>query len=344
MNELPLVTFVLYAFNEQRFIREAIDSAFAQDYSPLEIVLSDDGSTDLTFSIMQEMAEAYSGPHQILLNRNLKNIGIGSQINAAVNKTTGRLIVLANGDDVSHANRVSRLVTEWLGSGEPVAMAVASSLRQIGEMGEDLGRVMDVHFPFKDLETAARGRFGGPGACCLGIDRDVFEAFGPLPNNLILEDTVLLARSMLLGSIRYIDDPLVDYRVHDENISQTYKVFPFEEWRERTRKRAIWHKSQGVKAYIEILRVLQQTDEGLWSRSQLDSAGWVGMEKLMENAILRDYYAGQSTMGDGQKLLMLLRLSVQVMKTRIKRIFPFIERRNERQNYQRTLDAARAEN
>ena len=40
----PLVTFYVIAYNQSRFVREAVESALAQTYSPLEILLSDDCS------------------------------------------------------------------------------------------------------------------------------------------------------------------------------------------------------------------------------------------------------------------------------------------------------------
>ena len=71
--EKPLITFALFAYNQERFIREAVEGAFSQTYSPLEIILSDDCSPDRTFEIMKEMAAEYTGPHTIVLNRNEKN-------------------------------------------------------------------------------------------------------------------------------------------------------------------------------------------------------------------------------------------------------------------------------
>ena len=66
----PLVTFVILSYNEERFIREGIQGAFSQTYSPLEIIISDDCSTDRTFEIIQEEVEGYKGPHKVVLNRN----------------------------------------------------------------------------------------------------------------------------------------------------------------------------------------------------------------------------------------------------------------------------------
>jgi len=50
-NTKPLITFALFAYNQERFIREAVQGAFSQTYSPLEIIMSDDCSKDRTFDI-----------------------------------------------------------------------------------------------------------------------------------------------------------------------------------------------------------------------------------------------------------------------------------------------------
>lgn len=340
MVDQPLVTLVLYAHNEARFVEEAVRSLLAQDYAQLEIVLSDDGSTDGTWEIMQRLASGYTGPHRVLLNHNPTNIGIGSQINAAVAMTTGELIVLANADDVSHLDRVTRTVGAWL-STEPHATAVWSALFQIDEDGKPLGRVMDGALEMRNLEHALRQRVGGPQAASLAVDRRVFDAFGPLPANLILEDNPLVLRALLCGRVLRIADSLVDYRVHADNISQTYAVTDFEQWNERNRKRLVWHRQQGVKAYIEMLRDLHQLPADAWEAGDLARARWVAMEKLMENAIARDYYMGEHRLGDCAKLGSLLRLAKLTIKTRVKRWLPGIERRNARWQYAQVRRAAK---
>ena len=49
--EKKLVSYCLFAFNQEKYINEAIKGALNQTYSPLEIIISDDCSTDLTFQI-----------------------------------------------------------------------------------------------------------------------------------------------------------------------------------------------------------------------------------------------------------------------------------------------------
>lgn len=83
-DDRPLVTFALFAYNQEKYIREAISGAFSQTYSPLEIIMSDDNSLDSTYEIMREEARAYQGPHKIILNRNSSNLGIAYHVNKNV--------------------------------------------------------------------------------------------------------------------------------------------------------------------------------------------------------------------------------------------------------------------
>ena len=77
-NDRPLISFCLFAYNQERFIRKAVEGALSQNYSPLEIVLSDDCSTDSTFEIIKEMAACYHGSHSIILNRNPRIWALGA--------------------------------------------------------------------------------------------------------------------------------------------------------------------------------------------------------------------------------------------------------------------------
>src|SRR5262245_41375183 len=108
VNDKPLVTLALFVYNHERFVAEALRSAFAQTYAPLEIIVSDDCSTDKTFEIVQREVRGYDGPHQIRLNRNTENIGFAEQVNLVTGLARGRLIVLAGGDDVSLPSRVEK--------------------------------------------------------------------------------------------------------------------------------------------------------------------------------------------------------------------------------------------
>ncbi|MDP2083917.1 MAG: glycosyltransferase family A protein [Gemmobacter sp.] len=106
----PLVTFALFAYNQENYIREAVEGAFSQTYSPLEIILSDDCSSDRTFEIMEEMAREYQGPHLLKVRTASKNAGIGAHVNLVAGLSQGEIIVFAAGDDVSLPHRTVELL------------------------------------------------------------------------------------------------------------------------------------------------------------------------------------------------------------------------------------------
>jgi len=328
----PLVTFAIYAFNEEAYIRQAVEAALAQKYSPLEIVLSDDGSTDRTYSIMEEVAASYCGPHRIILNRNPRNIGIGSQLDAIYQKSHGELIVLANGDDISHADRVERTVAAWLASGRQ-AHAITSDLATMDQYGQPLSNKITTDTIFSDLEDGVRKRFGGVGAASLALSRDVFERFGPLLPTLILEDNALYLRATLLGERVHLREPLVTYRIHPGNISQAYTVEDFSAWEKRHRERTAWSRREGVKAYLQMLNDLYSEPADAWPERDLKRARWIAMEKLVENAILRDYYTGEDIVSRGDWWRTLSQLARLLFKLTVKARIPAIERRNTRWHY-----------
>jgi len=213
MGAPPPVSLFVLAYNQERFVRAAIEGAFAQSYSPLEILLSDDASPDGTFAIMQEMAAAYAGPHRVILNRNPVNLGIVGHIDRVMELTSGRLVVANAGDDVSEPDRVARLVAAWQGAGGR-AMLLHSAARRI----DAAGRALDIARPpervIRDPSPATLIRdLGFVIGATAAWDRAIYDRFGPIGADIGVEDRVLPFRAGLIGEILYLDAPLVRWRI-----------------------------------------------------------------------------------------------------------------------------------
>jgi glycosyltransferase involved in cell wall biosynthesis len=89
----PLVPFALFAFNQEKYIREAVEGESTQTYSPLEIILSDDCSSDRTFEIMEEMAREYQGLHLVKVRRTAKNYGVIDHVISIARVSNGDLLI-----------------------------------------------------------------------------------------------------------------------------------------------------------------------------------------------------------------------------------------------------------
>lgn len=211
-NEKPLVTLALFAYNQSGYVREAIEGALAQDYYPLEIVLSDDCSTDDTFEIMQQAAQNYRGPHTIVLNRNPKNLNMGGHVNRIGELARGQLVVAAAGDDISLPNRTTRLVAAWQAAGAPSAVLYSDFVAvDQNSAPVDLGNEVGYPGPHS-LEDMAKGAVDVLGAAT-AMTSDLFTNFPLLSPTIRHEDRVLPFRALLVGGeVLYVDEKLVRYR------------------------------------------------------------------------------------------------------------------------------------
>lgn len=213
----PLVTFALIAFNQEHYIREAVLAAFAQTYSPLEIIISDDCSADDTCKIIDELIKRYRGPHKVSWNRNPINLGIGSHVNRIFELARGELIVLAAGDDISAPERTAEVVSTWLKAGRPDG-SIHSAAEIISPHGKLIGRITSDRKTGSVTELVRKDArlVIGP---CHALTRGIHSRFGPLPKGTVFEDRALSFRSFLSGKILYIKKPLVKYRQHQNSIS-----------------------------------------------------------------------------------------------------------------------------
>lgn len=221
------MTFAIFAYQQEGYIRDAVAGAFSQTYSNLQIILSDDCSSDGTFGIMTEMAESYRGCHQVVLNRNEENLGVAEHINRVIELCEGELIVAAAGDDISEPHRVEETVTHWLQKGGG-AMSLYSGVTKIDGDGVASGTRNCQWFSHWDDVGAILSGFPTVEGASQAWHVESYRRFPPLRPDLIYEDKTVPFRMALLGSVEYIDQPLVRYRV-GVGVTGSYAEMSFRE-------------------------------------------------------------------------------------------------------------------
>lgn len=221
----PLITFAIFAFNQEKYVREAIESAFAQTYEPLEIILSDDCSSDQTFDIIQEMAASYKGPHVVITNRNPVNLGTAAHVSVAFSLSQGKLFIVAAGDDISEAWRAEKIVFEWQNIGEGAAL-IHSSMRQFKDSERQFYQVrkVDIDNESNPLDAFVKNWKMSAYAPTCAYSREIFENFSPLLGGSVIEDLPLIVRSLAIGKIAYIDEPLVKQRIVSGSAGQGFSI------------------------------------------------------------------------------------------------------------------------
>ncbi|MGE5385240.1 MAG: glycosyltransferase family 2 protein [Betaproteobacteria bacterium] len=210
-SDFPLVTLLFICYNQQESVGPALAGALAQDYPNLEIVISDDASQDATYACIEAMLEGYAGPHRIKLLRNAQNLGIGGNIDHAVRQSSGELIFIGAGDDISLPERVSATVRFWREQ-DCKPDLIAAYLNDIDSAGNFHGvlRITDLA-AYRSLEDWTRSPPHVIGAA-QAWTRRLFDRFGGLPKGVVGEDMVMAFRAIATGSAVTLPVPLVNYR------------------------------------------------------------------------------------------------------------------------------------
>ena len=216
-----MVSLAIFAYKQEDFIEEAIESAFAQDYENLEIIISDDNSPDQTFTLIKAKADAYKGPHQVRINQNQPNLGIANHHNKVVDMARGELVVLIAGDDISHPQRVREVAEAWQQNGQPFMLV--SKFECIDANSKPLPLEDHIHFNFPpekltptqtnvwNFLTMRSGLkvYGSTES----VSKEMWRYYGPIGSELRAEDIVYFFRALLLGKFHFIDETHVAYRM-----------------------------------------------------------------------------------------------------------------------------------
>lgn len=117
MND-PKVSILIVTYNQEQFVNETLRSAINQDYKNLEVVVSDDCSSDGTSKIINEYAKRF--PLRVKAITNGQNSGITGNCNRALHQCTGAFIAMQGGDDILLPDKISNQVKWFSESGKRV--------------------------------------------------------------------------------------------------------------------------------------------------------------------------------------------------------------------------------
>ncbi len=201
-SEGPLVSFCVKCCNQERYIGEALAGAFAQTYRPLEVIVSDDASSDKSWEIIEASVAAYRrtpNAAPVVLNRNGANLGNLGNWLVICSLAKGELLVKADGDDVSFPERTAKIVEAWRADGSR-AMVVSHAGALMGPRGQRMG-------PMWRVSATA------PAGAVMAFHRRVGETFGGADDLRIVDDELFALRARMLGPELVIPDRLVRYRL-----------------------------------------------------------------------------------------------------------------------------------
>jgi glycosyltransferase involved in cell wall biosynthesis len=217
--ERPLISIVLLCYNQQDYVAEAIDGVLSQTYSPLEILIFDDCSSDNTAAVIESRLSARQTQHKVRFLRNSKNLNPAGTLKVGFDMAQGDLFVISCGDDIMFPAMVKRMADVWMT--ESVSLVTTNAL-YIDQHSNSLNRMFrDPNMTADDsFETLARD---GSNACCfgpaIGFEPEVYKTFGWVPPYIDGYDIMIPFYAYLLKGAKFVNEPLLKYRVHNTNTS-----------------------------------------------------------------------------------------------------------------------------
>jgi glycosyltransferase involved in cell wall biosynthesis len=229
----PLVSVAIATWNGARYLREQLETIYLQSWANLEVVVSDDASTDDTAAILQE----YAGSRGLQYSINPVRLGLVGNFERAISLCRGDFIALADQDDLWKPEKIERLV-ESLGD----FTLIYCNPQEV--LGPDDERTLDTST--QQVIDFARGRGTGRLTRSLLAEnwvvshtmlfrRELVAQALPIPPHQPYHDGWLALVASKLGGIKYLDLCLQTYRQHPASL--TY-VDPAERGRPRRRLRA----------------------------------------------------------------------------------------------------------
>ncbi len=206
------VSVIIPAYNSEKFIREAVESALRQTYANIEVIVVDDGSTDGT---RDAIADYIEGSKVKLLRQ--PNSGQSDARNKGIGGSTGGLIAFLDSDDVWLENKIERQVQSLRDDTSDVVFCAGYFFDGNGEK------------PFRCIIDKGRNFFEmlSDGLNCAPsgvlLRRRVLDSIGLFDRKFpSMEDFDLflrVARAKFIFS--YLDEPLYKKRSHEDNLTKS---------------------------------------------------------------------------------------------------------------------------
>ena len=210
-NNFPLISIAVATYNGGLYLRQQMETLVMQTYTNLEIIVSDDGSSDDTLEILYEYEKKYSF---FTVKQNIAPHGIKRNFENALKYCKGKYIAFSDQDDIWMLDKIEKLVNN-IGSN---ALIYHNSLF-VDNLGNSLQKTFSTDLncysgtnsePFL-LSNCVSGH-------ALLFDRKLLDIILPFPNARH-HDWWLAFRATEYGGVKFHDEILVNYRQH--SMSQT---------------------------------------------------------------------------------------------------------------------------
>lgn len=204
------ISVVMATYNGEKYIEKQLESIVKQLDDSDELIISDDGSTDKTKSILTKYVTKYSNIK--LLDGPKK--GVIKNFENALKHTKGDIIFLSDQDDIWVEGKVKKILQEF-SKGYDLVLHDASIVDQNEKVLEES---FFNHRKSKKgfLNNLIKNSYLG---CCMAFNKEILKFALPFPDNIEMHDWWIGLVSEKVGKVSLLNEKLLLYRRHGNNVS-----------------------------------------------------------------------------------------------------------------------------
>lgn len=208
-NTTPLVSIALCTYNGEKYLRPQLDSLLAQTYTNIEIVISDDVSSDNTVALLQEYAAVHSN---INVYKNTTNLGYNKNFETTIARCKGEFIAICDQDDVWDKVKIETMLKQW----NKTAGLIYCSSKKIKSVAEIQENIKPVTKGYSGAGAAALACVNTVEGHTIIFHRALIGNILPFPGG-VYYDWWMGAAAACNGGVQWVPEVLVWRRIHDAN-------------------------------------------------------------------------------------------------------------------------------
>lgn len=211
---------IVPVYNAEFFIKDCLDSILAQDFSGLEILVSDDGSTDKTRLLLEE----YKNNERIVIFLQSENLGITENCNFLLNKASGKYICFFAGDDIMLPDKINKQYL-YMEANEDLSF----SYHLVDVFDSETGKTLAIANQSLDL----KGLDAGSIICQMGIpaSMSIMTRKSMLPEGYFnndfyyVSDWLMQVELAINGRVGCLNEVLCRYRKYSDNNGKDISLY-----------------------------------------------------------------------------------------------------------------------
>lgn len=210
-----MVDILMATYNGEAFVEEQVRSIMAQSFTNWRLLIHDDGSTDQTIAIIQQLQQEDS--RIVLINDNVCNLGVARNFIHLVTYATARYCMFCDQDDIWLPNKVETMIRAISDFDQTIPQVLYSNAYLWNNQRGVISDKNTLTYPTTIRQTLFLNT-GIQGAASI-FNYKMCEIIRQPLQFYAMHDHVLLLAGICFGEVHYLHQSLMFYRQHDNNVT-----------------------------------------------------------------------------------------------------------------------------